>query len=128
MKNKASLVLIEQAIMILVFALAAALCLQAFAWSEKSTRQTAEKDKAAVCAQNTAELVRHHCGDLEAAAAQYGGSVYENHWTVQQDGMTVTATVEETFSPLLGQALVTVQGATGDTLVQLTVSWQEVAA
>ena len=56
MKNKASLILMEQLIMILVFALAAALCLQVFAKSVQIAEQTACRDAAVQMAQNGAEL------------------------------------------------------------------------
>ena len=56
MKNKASLLLMEQLIMILVFALAAALCLQVFAKSAQIAQETACRDKAVQVAQNGAEL------------------------------------------------------------------------
>lgn len=56
MKNKASLLLMEQLIMILVFALGAALCLQVFARSAQIAGQTACRDAAVQMAQNGAEL------------------------------------------------------------------------
>lgn len=59
MKNKASLQLMEQLIMILVFAVAAALCLQVFAKSAEISRQTACQDEAVQTARNAAELYKH---------------------------------------------------------------------
>ncbi len=127
MKNKTALVLMEQAIMLLVFALAAALCLQAFVWADRRCEQSADQDKALVYAQNTAELVRHYCGDLQAAAAQTGGSVAQNRWTIGYDGFTATAQLQQSPTPMLGEAVVTVSGDSGKVLVRLTVCWQEVA-
>lgn len=66
MKHKASLILMEQLVMILVFALAAALCLQVFARAEGISQETARRDEAVVLAQNAAELLKA-TGDLEAA-------------------------------------------------------------
>ena len=48
MRSKAPLVLMEQAVMVLVFALAAALCLRAFVWSDQLSRQNEARDRAPV--------------------------------------------------------------------------------
>lgn len=58
MKNKASLVLMEQAVMLLVFALAAALCLQCFGAAGAISGETALRDEAVLLAQNTAEQLK----------------------------------------------------------------------
>ncbi len=127
MKNKASLVLMEQALMLLIFALAAALCLQAFAWSDRRARQSADTDAALRYAQTTAELVRHHRGDLDSAALQGGGTVEQGRWVCTYGSLTATALLQASPTPLLGQALVTVTAPDGRVLAQLPVGWQEVA-
>lgn len=58
MKSKAPLVLMEQIIMVLIFALAAALCLNAFVLSEKMSKQTEAKGRAVLAAQNAAEYLK----------------------------------------------------------------------
>ena len=58
MKSKSSLLLMEQLIMVLVFALAAALCLQVFAKSAEIARQTACQDAAVQIARNAAETYK----------------------------------------------------------------------
>ena len=58
MKSKAPLVLMEQIIMVLVFALASALCLQSFVLAGKISRQTEAKNHAAIELQNTAESLK----------------------------------------------------------------------
>lgn len=58
MKNKASLLLMEQLVMILVFALCAALCLQCFVAADEISRETALRDRAVLLAQNTAECMK----------------------------------------------------------------------
>ena len=52
MKSKAPLLLMEQMVMLLVFALAAALCLQAFVRSEAMSRESEARDHAAVLCQS----------------------------------------------------------------------------
>ena len=68
MKHKASLLLMEQLVMILVFAMAAALCLQLFAKSEDISTETARRDQAVILARNGAELLKA-TGDPAAAEA-----------------------------------------------------------
>lgn len=55
MKSKAPLVMMEQMVMILVFALAAALCLQAFVLSDSISQENQRRDQAALLCQNLAE-------------------------------------------------------------------------
>ena len=72
MKNKASLLLMEQLVMILVFSLAAALCLQAFAKAAEISGETARTDRAVVLAQNAAELLKASGGEAARAEALSG--------------------------------------------------------
>ena len=58
MKSKAPLVLMEQLVMVLVFALSAAVCLQVFALSGSLSRTCEARDRAAVIAQNAAEALK----------------------------------------------------------------------
>ena len=58
MKSKATLFLMEQLVMILVFALAAALCLGVFARADAMSRQLARRDEAVILARNAAELLK----------------------------------------------------------------------
>lgn len=62
MKSKAPLVMMEQMVMILVFALAAALCLQAFVLSDSLSREGERRDMAVVLCQNTAEGLKASSG------------------------------------------------------------------
>ena len=57
MKQKTSLLLMEQLVMILVFALAAARGLQIFAKADAISQETARRDRAVVLARNAAELL-----------------------------------------------------------------------
>lgn len=56
--SKAPLVMLEQMVMLLVFALAAALCLQAFVQSDAASRQIEARDRAVNLCQSTAEVLR----------------------------------------------------------------------
>ena len=58
MKRKAPLLLMEQMVMLLVFALAAALCLQAFVKSDSLSQHSEERDRAMTLCQTAAETIR----------------------------------------------------------------------
>lgn len=137
MKNKAPLPLMEQLIMVLVFALASALCLRGFAVANRTSRLQEARNQAVVIAQNTAELLKYTAGDYETVSARYNGT-----W----DGHTVTICYDEApqsiqdtdrssyivqiipvkaEQELLGQALIQVL-AQEDVLFEITVAWQEV--
>ena len=109
MKRKASLVLMEQLIMVLVFALAAALCLLVFAKARTMADETARRDEAVLIAQNTAELLKSG-NDPEALPVP--------------NDYTVVTTPQNDLLPGLAQAEVTVSYE-GERLFSLTVGWQE---
>lgn len=58
MKSKAPLVMMEQIVMVLIFALAAALCLQTFVLSGKISKNTEELNRASIEVQNVAETLK----------------------------------------------------------------------
>ena len=129
--------LMEQLVMVLVFALAAALCVQVFVLSDQTSRRNEARDRAVLEAQNTAEELKSLRGDLARAAGLYGGAFdgqtwsrsYGADWT-QEDGgdaaYRILSTPADSGDPLLGRAEVTVYTAEGDPLVSLPVAWQEV--
>ena len=135
MRSKAPLALIEQAVMLLVFALAAVLCLRAFIWSDTASKQSAERDRAFLQAQCAAEAVKNDKGDFEAAAKRCGGSwndqswviFYDEDWNVAEDTHTYTLRCvrEESGTNYLGTAVVEVWKGERS-LAGLTVAWQEV--
>lgn len=147
MKSKAPLSLMEQMVMILVFALAAALCLQAFVKSDSISSRSDARDRAVVLCQSTAEAIRQTGGDPETAlkgaaqllGASYGaysqeGAPLEIHynqdWSLCQNRdytYALKAQPLETDQPGLAKALVQVtQNGQGQPLFRLEVAWQEV--
>lgn len=144
MRSKAPLAMIEHLVMLLVFALAAALCLQAFLWADSHSRENEARDRACLAAQNAAELIKHTDGDaadkLTAAAQTLGGSYaqgllcvdYDADWRpVSSDGVCrLTARGLPSGVPGLGLAEVQVTaGGTAEedltVLFRLEVAWQE---
>lgn len=127
MKSKASLVLMEQLVMILVFALSAALCLSLFARADGLSRETALQDRAVVLAQNGAETIKACRGDLEEAARYLEGEVSDGTLTAQHDDLYLEITSLPGEIPGLGTGEVTVyEAGTEQVLFTLTAAWQEV--
>ena len=58
MKSRATLTLMELLVMVLVFSLAAAVCLRLFAGAANLSQETARQDRAVVLAQNAAESLK----------------------------------------------------------------------
>lgn len=97
MKSKAPLLLMEQMVMLLVFALAAALCLQAFVKSDSLSSRSEARDRAAVLCQNAAETVRHYGGDAQNAlsrAAEDLGAAYSEEF------VTFSLDYDENWTPI----------------------------
>lgn len=113
MRSRASLALMEQLIMILVFALAAAICLQAFVKAEAISLETQRRDEAMVLAQNVAEVLRGTGGNFAQA---------EN---LAQDAYHVEIEKKDTGIPEFGKAEIFVYYEER-LLISLEVGWQEV--
>lgn len=133
MKNKATLVLIEQAIMLPVFAFAATLCLAAFVWANKTSAEDAVINLASVQAQSAAEVLKACGGDMEEAAEIFGGTwngqswtvCYNEQWMQDADGQyMLTAASEEESVEYLGAANICVYREEV-CLVSLGIAWQE---
>lgn len=125
MKNKTFLPLIEQMIMILIFALAAAFCLQGFASADRLSKRQAVLTEAVVTVQNTAEILKSSHGDYDLAAELLTGTVTDTGLQIQTEDYTLTATAAEEQLDSLASAKIKVLYKT-ETLYELSVSWQEV--
>lgn len=140
MKSKAPLALMEQLVMLLVFALAAALCLQVFILSDQMSRRCEERDRAVTVVQNAAETLKSCRGDLDASVGILGGASDGSEWRIGYDAdwqqvpadqavYQVLATPEQQAeNALIGTAEVLAKTVEGEQLFQLTVSWQEVGS
>ena len=138
MKNKAPLALMEQLVMVLVFALAAALCLQVFLFSDQVSRRNELKDRAVLAVQSAAETIKHTKGDYQQAAQTFGGSWDENAWhlcynehgvllaSAEAAAFAVSVSPADSGQPQLGMAEVTAETPDGDVLFSVSVAWQEV--
>lgn len=119
MKSKASLVLIELVIMILIFALAAALCLQAFHWASAESERIILRDDAVLAVQNMAELLKAGKGEAgEGNAASPPEQDYGDRFSLE-----VTPLDPDTNG--LGGAAVSALTPDGEIVFSADVYWQE---
>ena len=137
MKSKSPLMLMEQLLMILVFVLAAAFCLQAFALSERLSLADEQRSQAALQAQNAVEILKACHGDYAEAVSLLGGSWDGQHWTADFDAQwnlsdaksvyRMTAEPQKSEIAGLGKARVDVCSSDGEVLFSLPAAWQEVS-
>lgn len=140
MKNRASLALMEQLVMVLVFALAASVCLRCFIRADQTAAEIGARDRAVCLAQNGAEALKACHGSLEETARLLGGAVsgqrltvsYDENWdpteNAAETAYRLEIQTEASQTPGLGQAEVRVVPAdeTGEPLFFLKTAWQEV--
>ncbi len=122
MKDKATLTLMELLIMVLVFSLAAALCLKAFVWSTQKAQENRVTAEAAIFAQSEAERLK---GTRQASE---GIRYFDEDWQPAEEDGCYTLTTVPYSGELLGGAELLVEDTRGHELFRLTVRWQEDAA
>ena len=136
-RSKTPLVLMEQLVMVLVFALAAALCVQVFVLADRTSRLGEARDRALLEAQNTAEALKAGDADYFTARSAAAG---EAGWSISYDADWQCVTTADTAAyhllvfpadsglDRLWAAQVQVYTADGRMLVDLPVAGQEVDA
>lgn len=95
-KSKAPLVLMEQVIMVLVFSLAAALCVQAFALSGTISKKLVKRDHAMAVSQTMAETIKACGGNMARAQKELGGRI---------DGETLTLSYDADWNQVSDEKL-----------------------
>ena len=143
MRSKSPLALMEQLVMVLVFALAAALCLRAFVLADQTSRHHADVDRAVLLCQNAAETLKATGLPMaeaqEKARSQMGGFREQGVWYILYDeNWQQTEDAEQAAYALCAQGVPTdVEGlwkaevwadtwADGKVLFSIPVVWQEV--
>ena len=136
MKSRAPLALMEQMVMLLVFALAAALCLQAFVRSDNISRQSEARDRAAMLVQSAAEAIQSYGGDacdaFAGAAELLGGQYeqgllwvdYDEDWNLGGDAYRLEAQGILSENPALREAAVQMVDARGKPIFSIQSAWQ----
>ena len=136
MRSRAPLALMEQMVMLLVFSLAAALCLQAFVRSDNISRQSEARDRAAMLVQSAAEAIQSRGGDacdaFTEAAELLGGQYeqgllwvdYDEEWNPGGDAYRLEAQGVLSENPALREAVVRVVDAQGKSVFSIEIAWQ----
>lgn len=135
MKNKNHLVQMEMLVMVLVFVLAAAVCLQVFVFAHQLSEQDCARDRAVLEAQSAAETLKGVGGDFKRAAELMGGFGEEGGWFISYDenfrqsqrqvSYCLKAVPKESGQALLGMAEIRVETVAGECLMNLECAWQE---
>lgn len=135
-RSKTPLALMEQLVMVLVFALAAALCVQVFVLSDQTSRRNEERDRALLEAQNAAEALKSGDEDyfaaLSAVTGDGGWSIsYDEDWRSMTDADAAAYHLlifpADSGLDYLWAAQIQVYTADGDLLADLPVAGQEVS-
>lgn len=124
-RSKAPLALMEQIIMILVFALTAAICLQAFVYSNLLSVKGDQENLAASHAQEVTECCKMMFGDLDRVQSQLSGERSGDSLKVsyEEDHMTVVLKITEK-TDWLARANVRVLDEKGKEIYSLDTAWQ----
>ena len=125
MRSKTPLVLIEQLVMILVFAMVAAICLQVFVFSERLSRKNEIISQAVLFAQNTAEELKDSRGTILQEWKTGDGCWYLEQNIEDRKNCRIEVWEQETDVEGLQQAEVKVIDRE-EILFELVVAWQEV--
>ena len=151
MRSKSPLALMEQVIMVLVFALAAALCLRVFVFSELASTRNEAVDRAVVECQNAAEFLKSTGLPADEAqkelSSRMGGTVsqgllqicYDENWNViPENNEDCVYVLEVQGLPVEVEGLVKVHiraaaeedisvGGSGESMFAIDAAWQEVS-
>lgn len=120
MRSKTPLVLMEQLVMVLVFAMAAAICLQVFGLSDRLSKENEARAEAALLAQNTAEELKSSYGEALLDWEEADGIYY-----MEEEGCRLQVQAAETeISGLRKVELQVLQEE--EVLFEIPVAWQEV--
>lgn len=125
-RSKAPLALMEQIIMILVFALTAAVCLQTFVYSNTLSKRGENENLAAAHAQEVVEYCKSLSGDLDQVCSSLSGERTENGLKVyyEDDKMTVNLSITDS-TQWLERATVSVELEDGQEIFSLDTAWQK---
>lgn len=124
-RSKAPLALMEQVIMILVFALASAVCLQAFVYSDRLSRTDEQRQNAMAKAQQVTEYCKANHGDLEKAGEILGADVTEEGLEIRypEEEMILSLQLTEQ-TDYLQKAVVTVTDMEDAEIYNMDIAYQ----
>ena len=129
--SKSTLFLMEQIIVIAVFALCAAVCVNIFVESYLMTVGSRQKNDAIIIAENYAECYKAVSGDLNAAASIIGASLsngalktyYNDEWNVcAEDDAAFLVTLRQYRDGALHKGDISVNKTDGEVIVNFSVA------
>lgn len=133
-RSKAPLLLMEQLVMLLVFALAAALCLQAFVLADARSMTNESRDRALLVTQSAAERWKAYDGDVKRAlpdGQDENGDwllCYDADWNAVDEGgqyrLLLSPLTKDKDNPLLGRAELRLVDTEGEELIYLPLACQ----
>lgn len=135
MRSRAKLVMIEQIIMILVFALATTVCVRMFVLSERISKESEDADKAVLVAQNVAECLKRdgitayrQNKDVIPEAEDEWVTYYDSGWnltgTKADGGFCLKVQELQSENEFLWQARITVGRVNGKEMFCIPVAGQ----
>lgn len=134
MRSKAPLALMEQLIMVLVFAIAGALCLRLFVAADKMSERSAALDCAVIQAQTAAEILKSDAPEyhFENIGAEYSDGAwrigFDEDWnavnSTENADYFLDVNYEDSGSEYLWRAKVSVSSADGELIYEIPVSGQ----
>lgn len=124
-RSKAPLALMEQIIMILVFALAAAACLQAFVYARNLSLEGEKRDAALVHIQEVAEYTKSVHGDMDAVKKYFLAETAPDGIKVSypEEKMELYMSVKKE-NKYLEKAKISVKDTDGNIVHEITAAWQ----
>ena len=128
MRSKTPLALMEQLVMVLVFALSAAFCLRVFVAADRLSREQEALSYAVAAAQNTAELLKISGEDWEQQLADGQWKKAEGVWRTECEtasGGVLEIWPQEQTVAGLAQAEIRVIRDDGELLFAIPVAWQK---
>jgi len=128
MASGSGLFLIELMIGIMIFAIAAAVCLKIFVTADQTAMESRELNRAVITAQNSAEIFKAAGGDLEETARLHGeGFTGDNVFTLLTTDYIVEITKDSIRRNGLIEGTVTVSALSGYLIFEIPISVLEVA-
>ena len=112
--------------MLCVFAIAAAICIRAFVWSDRKSEYNENLGLAAITVQSAAENMKSTCGSLEKTGDSLGCaySVDGDSLTAELEGYSLSIRLCD-GSEFVGRAEITATDDSGSELIRTTVCWQK---
>lgn len=134
-ESKAPLMLMEQVIMVLVFALVSAVCIQAFALARTTSVQMSDRDHAVNVSQTLAETLKAYHGSIAEVREGLGGEsdgdrlvfYYDSDWkeTAESSVSFLMTFVQEEGDGFCRYGRITVSDVSGQKeIFSMRVAWQ----